>query len=465
VVGLVFRFDLGRYHATPWGTHVNSGEVEWPPSSWRILRGLYAVSRANGSLTSVREPIDRALAALAAAPPPDYELPASVPAHTRHYFPSRDFSPTRSGKTDKVLDAFRAVDPSAELRVWWDTDIDGEERAALSATTEALGYLGRSESVCSAKLVDGDEPAEPDASPLTRWRGSADVELVELLCPQGLGALTASVDDLRRRRLLQPIGARLVEYAVCMPLLPALPEAPSVEPPTLALYRLGGRARPGIRDAVAVAEAVRAAVQGRYGAIHAGAASAVFSGRDENGFRRDDHRHAHYLALPDEQGRRVDYVAVWAPEGFGPDEIATLGGLRELRASWLREPLPVALAAVGRPAAIRFPRLLGPVRRWQSVTPFGLPRHPKARAGRLVEGPVEQIQSELTRRGYPAPEHIELVRGPWLEYRRTRVRVSRLRAAHVVGAEIVFSEPVRGPLAIGALSHFGLGLFQPAVGR
>lgn len=462
MVGLAFRFDLGRYHATPWAAHVNSGEVEWPPSPWRILRALYAVSRANGSLASLREPIDRALATLATSPPPDYELPESVPAHTRHYFPSRDFSPTSSGKTDKVLDAFRAVDPNAELRVWWDTDLEPEARAALSVATAALGYVGRSESVCSARLVEQDEPAEVDASPFERWRGSGDFELVELLHPVSLEALTVTVDDLRRRKLRLPPGARLVEYAMHAPSTPSPPATPPVERPTLALYRLAGGGRPGIRDAVAVAEAVRAALQGRYGAMHEGAASPVLSGRDAHGLRRDDHAHAHYLALPDAQGRRVDYVAVWAREGFGPGEVASLAGLWDLKANWLREPLPIALTGLGHPHTMRFPQLLGPARRWRSVTPFGLPRHPKKRAGGVVEGPVDQIRRELARRGYPPPERIQLVRGSWLEYRRTRVRVSRLEAKHVVGADIVFPERICGPLAIGALSHFGLGLFTPS---
>jgi len=36
------RFPAGRYHATPWGSHVNEGAVEWPPSPWRLLRALIA---------------------------------------------------------------------------------------------------------------------------------------------------------------------------------------------------------------------------------------------------------------------------------------------------------------------------------------------------------------------------------------------------------------------------------------
>ena len=40
----MLRIDLtllaGRFHATPWGRHVNEGEPEWPPSPWRLLRAL-----------------------------------------------------------------------------------------------------------------------------------------------------------------------------------------------------------------------------------------------------------------------------------------------------------------------------------------------------------------------------------------------------------------------------------------
>ena len=39
---LELHFPAGRYHATPWGRHVNEGAVEWPPSPWRIVRALIA---------------------------------------------------------------------------------------------------------------------------------------------------------------------------------------------------------------------------------------------------------------------------------------------------------------------------------------------------------------------------------------------------------------------------------------
>ena len=36
-------FPAARYHATPWGRHVNEGVPEWPPSPYRLLRALYDV--------------------------------------------------------------------------------------------------------------------------------------------------------------------------------------------------------------------------------------------------------------------------------------------------------------------------------------------------------------------------------------------------------------------------------------
>ncbi len=40
MIVLELRFPAGRFHATPWGRHVNEGAVEWPPSPWRLMRAL-----------------------------------------------------------------------------------------------------------------------------------------------------------------------------------------------------------------------------------------------------------------------------------------------------------------------------------------------------------------------------------------------------------------------------------------
>lgn len=463
MIGLAFRFDLGRYHANPWGAHVNEATVEWPPSPWRILRALYAVSRTNTRLSEQRDLVDEALRKLASADPPSYELPATTTAHTRHFVPSRLYSALRPDETDKVLDGFLAVDPDAELVTWWDVALAGGEREALESAAEALGYLGRSESVCSARLVEGAPSGELAAAPATAHPDDAEGETIRLLCPDGedpLAALSVSVGEVRRRRLATPEGTRWVEYRVRRP-EPAAPPPPEPEAPTLARYRVTGKARPSIREAVTVASLLRSALQARYGRRNDGGASPVFSGRAGDRPRTDQHQHAHYLVTPDAANRRVAHVVVWAKEGFGPEEVAALAELSEIKLREAPEPLRLVLTALGRPEEMRLPSLLGPSATWRSLTPFALPRHPKRRRSRIVDGPEDQIRRELALRGLPEPREVRLIRGSWLEYRRTRPGRPSLEAPRAVGARLVFGEPIRGPLALGALSHFGLGLFVP----
>jgi CRISPR-associated protein Csb2 len=121
----------------------------------------------------------------------------------------------------------------------------------------------------------------------------------------------------------------------------------------------------------------------------------------------------------------------------------------------------VALAALGRAEDMRLSGVLGPARFWHSLTPFGLVRHPKRRAGALVDGPGDQVLDELRRRGLDVPARVTLVRGSWHRFRGSKSGASRLTAAHLYGIRIEFDEEVRGPLALGALSHYGLGLLAP----
>jgi CRISPR-associated protein Csb2 len=75
-VTLQLIFPAGRYHATPWGRHVNEGVPEWPPSPWRLLRALIATWRRKCpdlSETVVRRLLEHLL------PPPMFYLPPASP--------------------------------------------------------------------------------------------------------------------------------------------------------------------------------------------------------------------------------------------------------------------------------------------------------------------------------------------------------------------------------------------------
>lgn len=469
MVGLEITFDLGRYHATPWGAHVNDGSVEWPPSPWRLLRALYSASRTNTLLEPHREAIDRALQALADAPPPTYELPPTRSGHSRHYMPKASYSPTATGDTAKVIDAYLAVEERAPLRAWWDADLDADAADALAAAARSVGYLGRSESVCSITPISDARPGDGSAlvTPLEAAEATEEVDAVELLCPvanEPLDRLTVSVTELRAQRRLVPPGTRRVSYAVPRQAEDAPSNAPRQTPrlPTLAVLRLRGSGRPGLTEAVAVGQALRGASQSRFGGANAGAVSRTFSGRNANQPRADQHRHAHYLAAPDRDSRRIDRLFVWAPEGFGPQEVAALASVSHIFLHGIPDPLRCALTALGTEDQLDLPRLVGKARCWRSLTPFGLVRHPKQRQGRVVDSPEDQVRRELAHRGFAEAAEVTVEKGSWHRFRSSKAGNSRLDRASLVGVRIDFAEQVRGPIALGALAHYGLGLMEPA---
>ena len=113
------RFPAGRFHATPWGRHVNEGAVEWPPSPWRMLRALIATWHLKTTREEAPEQVMRTLLENLAEHPAAYQLPTASLGHTRHYMPIIE---GRKQKTTKVFDTFIHVE--GVLRVKWETTLE-----------------------------------------------------------------------------------------------------------------------------------------------------------------------------------------------------------------------------------------------------------------------------------------------------------------------------------------------------
>ena len=148
MLAIKYAFTTGRYHATQWGRHVNEGVPEWPPSPWRILRGIVATWRR----TLPELPADRVLPILSALASeyPQFHLPPAATGHTRHYMPYNEGSRER---TTLVIDAFVAVRAGEALfAVWPNVELDPAQRADLSAILGNMPYLGRAESWVEASL-------------------------------------------------------------------------------------------------------------------------------------------------------------------------------------------------------------------------------------------------------------------------------------------------------------------------
>src|SRR4051812_16045238 len=124
---LAIQFTAGRYHATPWQTHVNEGTVEWPPSPWRLLRALMAVGFTKrgwaADLAAISQPARRLIEALASVLP-QFRLPHGGMAHTRHYMP---FAEGKAPQSTKVLDAFLRFHDDTPLLICWPTSLTASE--------------------------------------------------------------------------------------------------------------------------------------------------------------------------------------------------------------------------------------------------------------------------------------------------------------------------------------------------
>jgi CRISPR-associated protein Csb2 len=453
-----FRFVLGRYHGTRWGHNVNEGAVDWPPEPWRIVRALVATwkTRLEGL---DRQAVESTLAKL--ADPPVYEVPPYALAHTRHYMPDN-----KDG-TDKVIDAFAAIDRDAPLVVTWPADLNDPERAVLRQLCDELPYLGRAESICEARLLERDHSSSADSSsarPLTEGDAVRDpVRMLVPASPLDLGAITVRTADMRKAGHLDPPGSVRVAYE-CPPA--ALPTANSPRHRRVAVtairWSIISNARPSVKSAVVMADALRAGAMSRFGTPP----SPVLAGKDDSGSPLAGHRHAHYLALPNlagESDRLLSTLVIWAPRGIGDAEQEALGRLeslsgREFVADF--RPCRLGLEAFGAIEDVA-PELCGPAESWESLTPFAPPRHSRKNED-WYEFTAAELQRELQYAGKPVARSIEVTRGDWLDFRRHRIRERRaVDARRAIGARLYFDEQVSGPICLGALSHFGLGLFVP----
>jgi CRISPR-associated protein Csb2 len=207
MIALSLHFPAGRYHATPWGRHVNEAALAWPPEPLRIHRALIACHYRKADIEIFSEDALANLIEILAAQLPIYRLPEAVHAHTRHYMPA-------PVKTTLVFDAFARFDPEEPLIVGWPgVTLAAEQRAYLDHLTIRLGYLGRAESWVEAAVIDWDgshanaRPVEAanDSNHGTSFTRPSECHVVTLCAPLSPRAYEEARERLireeRERRL------------------------------------------------------------------------------------------------------------------------------------------------------------------------------------------------------------------------------------------------------------------------
>ncbi len=513
---LRFDFTAGRYHATPWGHHVNEGLVEWPPSPWRILRALLATGYTKLGWHQAPDEMRRLVEALAASEP-TYRLPRATSGHTRHYMPIKGWK-KGAQKSSLVIDAF--VKPAGPLCVEWPAALADNQRDLLAQLLSRLGYLGRAESRVTAQLTSGGEHlpglvvstrrAEPDDEPVrllapvaskeydawrsdaTRrehgWGSSRERDRTSHSAPHDLiTALHIDSATLQHEGWSAPPGSRELVYwrpASAISFASAGEEraAVTVDSYDTALFALSTDNKrdvlPLVERALPTMALFRRALLSCVGDEQKLGQCPELTGKDGAGEPlRGKHRHAHFIpvALHTRSPTRIDHVLVHAPMGFGP---LAERGLRRLRRMWGKASDDVAVTLIGIGHRSLFGNVggtalaeLGSGATWESQTPFVPPRFLKSRGQDSLDG---QLRLELKRRGLPDLAAPPLFAAPSEETASGRMSRSFRGFAQsrkggatspngVFHITLTLTQPIDGPLCLGWGCHFGFGVFVPSV--
>jgi len=470
---LILRFPGGRYHATPWGHHVNEGLVEWPPSPWRLLRALIACGYAKLGWGEVPEAGRRLLYSLASTLP-RYRVPSATVAHSRHYMPTGSFDKARERAT-LVFDAWADVGNRA-VAVRWECALDLEARALFDALAANLGYLGRAESWVSGESIDDEAPLPPgtdswphregekgqagweqvslmaaeDPGVYLDWRKGAVTRALEAFpLPEGKSKIPKKLAEERAKaaaafpvdlldclqrdtawwkghRWSQPPGSRGVLYwrhsdslGVGAPVAPVRRSPVPVTAMLLALTTPSGRhsALPTRSRALPQAEFLHRALVSRV--TRGGTVECPeLTGRDTDRQPLTGHRHAHILPLDLDFDGHLDHILVFAPMGLGA---AAQAAIRNLKRTWTKGgigELRIALVGQGELDDLRglpsrlqpgVDALLGPTGGSRSWTSLTPLVLPRHAKRRGRNTLQGQITDELVSRGLPAPVRIDVL--------------------------------------------------------
>ncbi|HEY0322043.1 MAG TPA: type I-U CRISPR-associated protein Csb2 [Pyrinomonadaceae bacterium] len=489
MLAIRMRFLAGRFHATPWGHHVNEGVVEYPPSLWRLLRSLVATfyrafpapAHENGGDNEAVAQLKSILAKLST--PPEYHLPNAAIAHTRHYDQANDGV--------KFFDTFISVNPTDELLwLWRDAVLNEKEREALAKLLAALGTFGRAEAWCEAELLSEEEARSLTATPSDATRlnsqpftandSLAGLETMRLLLPdaqanadQLFEMLKIETATMRQQKHLEPEGSCWVTYTrpqnILQPRRSKPINAKRERRYTVARFALSSSVLPLVTDAMPFAETARFALSRcRAGNSY----SPALTGKGGDGVPLAGHEHAHFFVTDEDEDGRLDHLTVYAPCGFNRDDVGALGQLPPIKRYKNLPKVRTVLLGLGEKGDFKDALIFRSAKRWRSMTPFSLPRFANRGGGkppRPRDLPEAQLTRELRNRGLPEPVKIIRVdsyrtdkRPPfrWLEFHTRRLR-KETEGHGLAGFEIEFLEPVAGPIALGFGCHFGLGLFAP----
>jgi CRISPR-associated protein Csb2 len=462
------RFPTSRFHANPWGRHVNEAIAEWPPSPYRLLRALYDTwKRKHPELpVATVETVFQAISGEA----PRYALPKAVASHTRSYLSNNTENPNDKSL---IFDGFIALEPGSACYISWPTvTLGAEERETLGRLLSSLNYLGRSESWVAARLYEAGAEFGLSCEPVKTSKQHGDI--VPVACVKAkadykekrpwLDALAYSTADFLKDRRSTPPLMQLIPYVrpegAVVTHVTKLPDrnTPKVDAVLLAL---DGAVLPVVTATLEIAEQIRVRLMG----IHKRTigdptrVSPKFSGKSPNGKPLTGHEHVFILPLGNSRGR-IDRVLIYtrSPSGFENHELRAILGLRSLYQHDRDHPVSAVVCWNGD---AQDPCIRRQSTTAISATPFVTVRHWRKGRGRVADFLAEEVRRECRNHNLPEPQAVVVLpQSPglfeWIEFRRNRKNDAPSAG---YGFRLRFAEPLLVPFSLGYGCHFGLGQF------
>jgi CRISPR-associated protein Csb2 len=448
------------------------GMPEWPPHWMRLYSALVSVAgedRSDDDLLRVLE--SAAPPEVRASPPPqvlETRRLAFVPTNSTEK-PSHSTLPARKNATR----AWARVAPrrAVVLFVWPQLELAREQRKSLARLCRRIAYLGRTTSPVLVEAVEQNELDELGWTLRPRPQASADRFVAEeAMRVPFRGALA----ELRRAHEAKHLRGEpgdpwaigeWVEYGHALPPdeVPQRQQGPLGR--RMLVLAIEGRALDGrlaARLTTALRRAVRSRAQEDIPAIHGHHAGdrpqVAFVALP---FVGAEHADGHILGLavmfPRSLERRDAAVVAAALPAEGEVMKLSCGALGVLRLRRLA-PLDLPRSSWG----LRPERWTGPARRWVSAYPIVFDRYLKRR-----HDPEQELRRTLERSGYPAPVEVELSRHPLLPGALDLTPADTVRRKGGEGfkpyrhALLRFAQPLEGPVVVGSMRHYGLGLCVP----
>ena len=468
----------GRYHAHPWGEaqHAMAGP-EWPPSPWRLLRGLAAAWFDANPPPVTEAERDDLLQALGRASPPAMWLPSVSFAEIPYYQPI--VGETKKHKHVLHFDHFAVLSEGQAGACFcfdFDVDLSARQRRTLALLVARMTYLGRAESRAHLSLVETPSADLQKVTPADTYSSLGEIRRRVLVTrgtfcatdlwatrPRGVHLVQATIDEGRKR----PPNTDWLDYALpstfVRPQLTRCQAAASEECRRVAAVRFGLFRRVPILlpELVRVAREIRDQAAARFEAA-TGAQSRRLTGRDADGRVATGHRHAFWLPEPDRATGYLQKCHVWLPNGATGIDRRELEALLGVQRIFSDDDYPILVVAERVVETCPEPI---PVRHWRSLTPFLAPLH--SRRGRRELTPSEQLRRMVEETTGVSPR-VSSASGPGALGKLTTVRTHLYRRGtwrwtrRVAGwFELEFDHPVLLRRPVGADAHFGLGRFVP----